>query len=168
MNTNKELQKILDSINPEDLKKILLIKLGGNEEQKTPKKRGRPKKEKNEIVDIPEIKKRKNKQENNKIEDPFFEIKSNKNASFLTGPRINQFEQNGMISQCKEDSKIDKLLNKNLKKPNKEISSRPKYQKISAKCTGCGKIEELDPSLVWRDFETREIVYKCQFCSRKQ
>lgn len=160
MSTNDDLLKTLQSLDGEQIKTLLTALLSNsssiNKQVESPI-----------ILDEFESKPKKGRGRPKKNQDTEFAPISTKrsNGSLQLGRRPNNFESMGLSKQCKEDSKIDQILNKS--NVNRERETRPKYQTVKAKCLGCGKIDNLDKNLVWTDFETKEVVYKCNSCNRK-
>lgn len=118
-----------------------LISTLGSEEK--PKKRGRPKKG------------------GVQQENP-----QKRNGSVATGPRFNEFETLDIKNQKKEDSKIDKILNKNKSTTRQKAQNR--NPKIKAKCSVCGNIVEEYAEFTWKDFETKETVCSCNRCANRR
>lgn len=81
-------------------------------------------------------------------------IKTKKTKAKPNGTK-NKFEELGLHKLHKEDSKIDKILNKNPPSPRNR-----KAKIISVKCRVCGKSEKISSSLLY-DAPDR---YKCNKC----
>jgi hypothetical protein len=82
--------------------------------------------------------------------------------SVKLGPRPNLFLKSAEAKQCKEDSKIDKLLWKG-RTPSER--NRPNNL-ISIACQICQQVHEVSSSLVYRDPD-KGLCYTCNNCLRR-
>lgn len=137
--------------------------------KKTAKKRGRPPKSTNANIELDnndndtiiEVQPRRKVAQ---IKDKWERGKglASRTESVKLGPRPNLFLKSAEAKQCKEDSKIDKLLWKG-RTPSER--NRPNNL-ISIACQVCRQVYEVSSSLVYRDPDMG-LCYTCNNCSRR-
>lgn len=144
MSNTKDLLNVIQklaSLNESQLDALL------NSTEESPKRgRGRP---------------RKKSSTNDEVINP-----QRRNGSLTTGPRVNEFESSELKNECKNDIKVDKLLNKGRAKRKKGAEVRS--QMVDAKCTKCGQTKQAYAELTWKDFETDERVFTCDRCDNRR